>query len=293
MKPRNDLAYRLIVRAAHRTPVEVSERLEEEWLADLESRTGALARLRLALGCCWATGVITRDLRIPQLAASGAIVGAKPLFGDLRLELPGLSRRTVTFILIAGFHILLIYALTSGLAQHLVATTPQPANASVLEEARPQRPPPPPPPAGFKAVVIKPSDLRPLDPQQIDYTADDAIGVPTPAPGPAGPAPAGVPQVAKRVPGGPGSGFPNPDDYYPSASRRLAETGAATVQVCVDMLGRLTAEPTLGRSSGSRRLDAGALDLARAGSGHYRPTTENGQPISSCYPYRIRFELAN
>jgi TonB family protein len=71
----------------------------------------------------------------------------------------------------------------------------------------------------------------------------------------------------------------------------MAETGAATVHVCVDTRGRLTADPTLTRSSGSRRIDDGALNLAKAGSGHYRPSTEDGQPVSACYPYRIRFEL--
>ncbi|TLY91210.1 MAG: energy transducer TonB, partial [Gammaproteobacteria bacterium] len=45
------------------------------------------------------------------------------------------------------------------------------------------------------------------------------------------------------------------------------------------------------RSSGSARLDDGALKLAHAGSGHYRPTTEDGRPVDSCYVFRIRFEL--
>lgn len=31
--------------------------------------------------------------------------------------------------------------------------------------------------------------------------------------------------------------------------------------------------------------------LAKAGSGHYRPTTENGQPVSSCCAFRIVFRI--
>jgi len=61
--------------------------------------------------------------------------------------------------------------------------------------------------------------------------------------------------------------------------------------VCVDAEGRLTTQPTIARSSGSVRLDDGALKLAHAGSGHYRPTTEDGRPVDSCYVFRIRFEL--
>ena len=45
--------------------------------------------------------------------------------------------------------------------------------------------------------------------------------------------------------------------------------------------------------SGSARLDAGALQLAKAGSGHYRPTLEDGKAVNSCYSFRVRFESRN
>jgi hypothetical protein len=57
--------------------------------------------------------------------------------------------------------------------------------------------------------------------------------------------------------------------------------------------GRLTGAPELAKTSGIQRIDAAALKLARAGSGHYRPTTEDGAPVNSCYAYRIRFRLNN
>src|SRR5262249_18796783 len=96
---------------------------------------------------------------------------------------------------------------------------------------------------------------------------------------------------AIRIVGGPGAGFPVTDDFYPEAARRNGEHGAATVRVCVDSKGGLTAMPVIAQSSGTRLLDEGALRLAKAASGHYRPTTEEGHAISDCYPYRIRFEL--
>jgi hypothetical protein len=64
------------------------------------------------------------------------------------------------------------------------------------------------------------------------------------------------------------------------------------LHVCVDNRGRLTSEPTISQSSGSPRLDGSALTLARAGSGHYRPTTDDGRAVNACFPFRIRFELA-
>jgi TonB family protein len=119
------------------------------------------------------------------------------------------------------------------------------------------------------------------------------------------PAPPGTPQdqsagdggsaatvhAVVRVPGGPGGGFPSADDYYPAIAKAMDEQGSATVNVCVDVHGRLTAEPTIVAGTNSRHLDAGALQLARAGSGHYRPTLEDGRPVDSCYSFRVRFQL--
>jgi TonB family protein len=94
-----------------------------------------------------------------------------------------------------------------------------------------------------------------------------------------------------RVLGGPGKSFPDSDNYYPAAQIRTGRTGVAAVRVCTDEKGRLTAAPMLEQTSGSTGLDLGAVKLASAGSGHYRPTTENGQPVSSCYSIRIRFGI--
>jgi protein TonB len=290
---KTDLAQRLILRAARRAPGALSPRLEEEWQADLASRTGSLSRLRLALGCCWATGVIIRDFRVPQLAASGASAAPKAAPGELRINLPLLSRRTVAFIAIAAVHVLIIYAFVSGLAQHVVASLPQIAQGFVELQTTPQRPPPPPLTTDltFKRTVT-PFDPPPVP--KIDGGAD------VPVPPEAVPRGAGntgqqqlPPRPVLRTEGGPGKGFPDTDDYYPAASRRLAEIGAALVQVCVNTQGRLTADPIITTSSGSRRIDDGALNLAKAGSGHYRPTLEDGAPVNSCFAYRIRFTLRN
>jgi TonB family protein len=103
--------------------------------------------------------------------------------------------------------------------------------------------------------------------------------------------PANLPHEVIRVQGGPGSGFPNTDDYYPSIAKRLEEQGGTTVRVCVGANGRLTSDPTIAQTSGSSRLDDGALMLAKAGSGHYRASTEDGRAVDSCYSFRVRFAL--
>jgi TonB family protein len=95
----------------------------------------------------------------------------------------------------------------------------------------------------------------------------------------------------QRVIGGPGYGFPQTDEFYPSTARWEGTQGVTTVRVCVDPRGALSAAPTIAQSSGSAVLDAGAIALARAGSGHYRSSTEDGRPIADCYAFRVRFEL--
>jgi protein TonB len=289
---RPDLAHRLILRAARRAPAALTERLEEEWLADLASRSGSAARLRLAIGCCWATGVITRDFRVPQLAASSATGGHKPLRADFHYDLPLLSRRTVAFVLIVALHAVLIYVFASGFGQHLVPSLAPPMRGVVIEEIRPQLPPQR-IATNVKLTTISPTAIPVVAPQSIDVPPDTDAGTGTGVPQSSAPQPAPPVRPVTRVAGGPGTGFPATQDYYPSASRRAEETGVSNVQVCVDVQGRLTSQPTLAKSSGSRRLDDAALSLAKAGSGHYRPSTEDGQAVNACFPYRIRFALTN
>ena len=66
-----DFAQVLVQRAARHAPSTLAARLEEEWLADLATRRGALARLRLALGCWWAARVILSESPVVSVAAAG------------------------------------------------------------------------------------------------------------------------------------------------------------------------------------------------------------------------------
>jgi TonB family protein len=140
---------------------------------------------------------------------------------------------------------------------------------------------------GVDIIAQKPDLNIPREPDpKIDVTT-------VPEPIPSDLSTAVPPHIVQQVPGGPGTGFPDPDDFYPVLAKHLEEQGAATVQVCVDAKGRLTSAPTTLQGTGSARLDEGALKLARAGSGHYRATTQDGQPVNSCFPFRVRFQLRN
>jgi len=274
----------LIQHAAHKAPPALSARLEEEWLADLEGHRGGFARLRFALGCAWATRVIAHELAAPVGAAASAGARTATLLGPIA---PLLSRRTTVAALIGVLHVLVIVGLASGIASGVLQVPATPMHIDfIVRAARPAAPPPPPDPT---LVQFRPH--LPTPQWTAATTGEGAITVPT-AQAPAPTAAAAPPQKqVVRLSGGPGRGFPNTADYYPPAAIRLDEKGITSVRVCVDGAGRLTADPVIAQSSGSARLDAAALRLAQAGSGHYLPSTEDGRPVSACYPFGVRFEL--
>jgi len=277
-------ARRLIEHAARKAPPALSARLAEEWLADLGARRGAIARLRFAFGCCWASKVIAHELG----AAIGATAGSTTVRTGALYTSTGPtfdSRRSAVSFLIVSLHVLVIYGLAAGMARTALDIAPDRLQVSLTPKA----------PAPVRTASSVDPSLAPvqLHVREQDWTFEVPLEPVTIAQQDANTrefTTGSAPQPVKRL-GGPGSGFPNTADYYPDAARRLGEKGSATVQVCVDGTGRLTANPTLAQSSGSARLDEGALRLALAGSGHYRATTEDGKPVSACYPFRIRFEL--
>ena len=288
------IAYRLIHRAATRAPDALSERLEEEWLADLADRQGSLSRLRFAVGCCWATNIIAHDRELGLLpAAAGPVSGAG--FGS-GSSLPPAWRRTAAFVAVAGLHVAVFYAFVIGLNPVLHLTHIGPSElVPVPVVRRDPLPPLPPPPTDYKPpkfdyqmpdfqVPRDDTDVATPDPPPVAKSSGLEVGEPPQVP---------VTPTIKHVTGGPGRGFPIADDYYPSMSIHMGETGAATVKVCVDSKGRLTSAPSVEESTGYARLDGGAIDLAKAGSGHYRPSTDDGRPVDSCYAFRVRFNLRN
>jgi TonB family protein len=280
----------LIQHAARNAPPSLSERLEEEWLADLAERRGQMARLRFGIGCCWATRVIAHEYSAPKVLAAVTATGNKVMNAYAQHDYSLFSRRTLAFVLIVGVHGVLILVLANGLGHNFIKVIPTGMELGWVPEVPNHQPPPPlPPPPTFKPYVI---DIPPTD-DKVDLPPDDGQTIRQVSPeitGPVAP-PSTPPRAVNRVLGGPGKAFPNTDDFYPFDAKRRGEKGIATVRTCVDDKGRLTTVPTLAQTSGSASLDGGALRLAKAGSGHYRATTEDGRPVSSCYEFRIRFDL--
>ena len=284
--PPAPLASWLIRRAARQALPGLVSRLEEEWLADLSAQSGLLAQVRFALGCCWATQVIAHDPIVFGATARGTVAGHGTLAAFAPGELsPGSSRSTVVMLVLA-LHVAVIYAFLTGLIHTPgPAASPPPIQGTIFSDPKPTTTPPPGPkvhiehwhtvdPVYHPNYALPPLTGESVESEQVPNKITSVQAHHT-----------------IRILGGPGAGFPDTSIYYPPASRRAEETGAVAVRVCVDDHGRLAGDPTIADSSRNPRLDGGALALARAGSGHYRSTTEDGRPVSSCYAFRVRFQM--
>jgi len=201
-----------------------------------------------------------------------------------------LTSRAVVFLAIIGVHVFILWAFATGLARRVIETVAPPLQTDIVEEVQKRDTPPPPPPPQMQRppVQIPPPEVTINLPQETQSTAIQDV---TDRPVQKAPPPPPPPKAVVRVSARPGKGFPNTEDYYPPAAKRLGEEGTSVVRACVGPNGKLTEDPTISKTSGNTRLDEGALKLAKAGSGRYSPGTEDGHPTTSCIQFMVKFQL--
>ena len=197
------------------------------------------------------------------------------------------TRRTAVFALIIALHVFILWAFATGLARKAIEVLAPPIQTDILQEEKQKNEPPPPPPPELKRQVVEvpPPDINIAMPEVGPQTSAITARVAEKAPAPV--AKAAVAATAVGL----GKGFPNVDDYYPDASRRLGEEGLTVVDVCVGPDGKLTEPPKVNKSSGHERLDQAAVKVASVGSGRFKPATEEGKPVAKCTQLPIRFKL--
>jgi len=197
------------------------------------------------------------------------------------------TRRTAVFALIIALHVFILWAFATGLARKAIEVLAPPIQTDILQEEKTKNEPPPPPPPELKRQVVEvpPPDINIAMPEVGPQTSAITARVTQPTPAPV--AKAAVAATAVGL----GKGFPNVDDYYPDASRRLGEEGLTVVDVCVGPDGKLTEPPKVNKSSGHERLDQAAVKVASVGSGRFKPATEDGKPVAKCTQLPIRFKL--
>jgi protein TonB len=199
------------------------------------------------------------------------------------------SRRAIVLFAIILIHVLLGWVFATGLARKAIQMVAPPIQTDIIEEVEERDTPPPPPPPEFERppVEVPPPEVSIDIP--VDTQTSTAITDVTDRPVPMAPPPPPPPKAVKKPTIG--KNFPSSEEYYPAASKRLGEEGSPTVKVCVGPNGRPSEEPTIAQSSGSTRLDEGAIKLAKAG--RYVAGSVDGQPTTDCFNFRVKFELKN
>lgn len=192
-------------------------------------------------------------------------------------------------------HILLGWALVSGLARKVVEVIKNPIETKIIEETKPPPPPPenlppppklaPPPPSFVpppEVVVAQPPTPAPtittttVAPPPAPVTIAPA---PAPAAPPAPPAPA--PVAAQPAIGNVSSCKPE----YPAAAQRAETTGTTSIRFTVDASGKLSNAEVV-RSSGASRehrlLDRTALSALSSCTFRAGRDT-NGNPVGASF----------
>ena len=187
--------------------------------------------------------------------------------------------------LVVLLHILVFWAINSGLAKKFVKVIKGPVEAQLIEDAKPDIPPPPPPPPQ-KSAPPPPEYVPPVD---IPITATAGVNAiasvsTTPAP----PPPPAPPAVAVRTAPIINAAASCQKPEYPSASRRNEEEGTVQLRFLIGPEGNVL-ESQVEKSSGFTRLDEAARSaLSRC---QFKPGTLNGKPEQSWASMKYTWRL--
>jgi len=195
--------------------------------------------------------------------------------------------------LVVLLHLLLLWAIQSGLALVVTQKAKVVVDAVLLTEDKPAIPPPPAPknlPPPPKTAPPPPAYVPPVEtPVAVPAPANAIAAVSTPpappAPvAPAAPGPRAEPVRKAAVVNAAHCEKPE----YPSASRRLEEEGTVHLRFLVGADGKVI-QSEVEKSSGYKRLD----EAARAGLSRcqFRPATVDGKPEQAWASMRYTWRL--
>lgn len=177
----------------------------------------------------------------------------------------------ITFVLV--FHIVLVWALVTGLAQKVVEVVKAPFETKLIQEshksAPPDTPPPPPP-----KLTVPPPFIPP--PEVIIAEAPPAPVMVTTTSAP----PRSAPMISTKA------GCEEPE--YPAASRRNEETGTVTLRFLIDTSGHVI-DSKVETSSGFARLDRAAREALSECK--FTPGMVDGKPEQSWAVIRYKWRL--
>jgi periplasmic protein TonB len=195
-------------------------------------------------------------------------------------------RRALGVVVVVAIHVIVIWALITGLAQQMMQKLPSELMAKV-EEAPPPvvKLPPPPPPDMVKPPppFVPPPDITIQSDAPVTNTITTQSVVATPPP----------PVVKAAGPSSPvlspGSGNNCASSYYPVIAVRLNQEGTVTVAIHVGADGSVT-NVQVAESSGHDSLDEASIKCITA-RWHFKPAMENGVPVEGTKQMKVVWKL--
>jgi len=194
-------------------------------------------------------------------------------------------------IFVIVLHIVMIYALASGLANSTIDLLRGDLETTVVAETAADDAPPPPPPPDFKPpppsvpppeVVIDLSTAPPPAQTTAIQTTVDRPAAPPPVVAAAPPPPPPTPPVATT------SHAVTANDY-PAISLRLQEQGVVGIRFMIGTDGAVS-EVEIKKTSGSERLDDAAVTMVKR-RWKYKPATQDGKPVAVWQEANVVFRL--
>ncbi|WP_373491064.1 energy transducer TonB [Parasphingorhabdus sp.] len=209
------------------------------------------------------------------------------------------SSKIISIFLVIIIHLLLGYALVTGLAYQAVTKVASQLDMIDIDEEIPEEPeelPPPPPdqPIEPPPVVSPPPIVAPVvAPRPVIQSVPTAPPPPRPiAAPPAPPPPAPPPPPPQRANpearGNPGS-WANANDY-PSRALREEREGTTRFRLTVDADGRVSDCQVTGSSGHADLDDAACKNLTRRA--RFRPALDSqGNPTTGTYSNAVRWQI--
>jgi len=203
------------------------------------------------------------------------------------------GNRIASFVVVALLHILVGYALVTGLAYEAVQQVVKKVTTVDIKKEEPKKEPPPPP----KKAAAPPPIVAPPPKINVNVTPPPVQTVVTPPPAApvvpiiAPPAPVPAPRVQPKQPtpkGNPANWATTND--YPTRALREEREGTTSFRVTVGPDGRVTG-CSVTSSSGSPDLDdATCANVTRRA--RFNPATDGeGQPTTGSYSNRVRWVI--
>ncbi len=198
------------------------------------------------------------------------------------------------FAFVIALHVLIVYALMSGLAHQMVEVIKSPLETKIIkDEQKPDdEPPPPPPPPKLAAPpppYIPPPEISIQQVQSPNAPVVVQREVVAPSP-PKQEVAVAAPPAPVRVPAGvdPNKYCPRKPDY-PSLSKRNSEEGTVVLEFLIGADGSVQDSKVI-QSSGHARLD----EAARSGLSsycHFKPATDDGKPVQTWQQLKYTWRL--